>query len=213
MIGCIFWTSCEKGDNYFSNYSTEQKVYDGTIYEYIKNQRGTFDSLILVLERLPDLRRKLDNQDSTLTLFAVNNRSFELAINSLNTTRKLTDRVPLYLEDVGLSDLDSFTNRYVLNQIYDTESISPFLDGVLVKSTKYDYNMHIQYRVLNASGYYEGGEQQIVFSDTNRSIFQRYWQGINTSTVNVKTNNGIIHILSPGHDYGFGKFTSKYSTQ
>jgi len=208
MIG----VSCQKGDNYFSNYSSESKVYDGTIYDYLKNQKGTFDSLVLVLERLPDLRRKLQNGDSTLTLFAVNNRSFELAIKSLNTTRALTKKEPLFLEDVGLVDLDSFTNRYVLDQTYNTSDIAPFIDGVTVVSTKNNYNMHIQYKVLNASGYYQGGEQQIIFSDTNRSIFQRYWQRINTISVNIKTKNGVIHILSPGHDFGFGKFTSKYST-
>ena len=45
------------------------------------------------------------------------------------------------------------------------------------------------------------------------TIFQRYWQRVNTSVVNVRTKNGIIHILSAGHDFGFSKFTSKYSTQ
>ena len=212
LLSIMIGVSCQKGDNYFSNYSSESKVYDGTIYDYLKNQKGTFDSLVLVLERLPDLRRKLQNGDSTLTLFAVNNRSFELAIKSLNTTRALTKKEPLFLEDVGLVDLDSFTNRYVLDQTYNTSDIAPFIDGVTVVSTKNNYNMHIQYKVLNASGYYQGGEQQIIFSDTNRSIFQRYWQRINTISVNIKTKNGVIHILSPGHDFGFGKFTSKYST-
>jgi hypothetical protein len=212
LLSIMIGVSCQKGDNYFSNYSSESKVYDGTIYDYLKNQKGTFDSLVLVLERLPDLRRKLQNEDSTLTLFAVNNRSFELAIKSLNTTRALTKKEPLFLEDVGLVDLDSFTNRYVLDQTYNTSDIAPFIDGVTVVSTKNNYNMHIQYKVLNASGYYQGGEQQIIFSDTNRSIFQRYWQRINTISVNIKTKNGVIHILSPGHDFGFGKFTSKYST-
>lgn len=212
LLSIMIGVSCQKGDNYFSNYSSESKVYDGTIYDYLKNQKGTFDSLVLVLERLPDLRRKLQNEDSTLTLFAVNNRSFELAIKSLNTTRALTKKESLFLEDVGLVDLDSFTNRYVLDQTYNTSDIAPFIDGVTVVSTKNNYNMHIQYKVLNASGYYQGGEQQIIFSDTNRSIFQRYWQRINTISVNIKTKNGVIHILSPGHDFGFGKFTSKYST-
>ena len=213
LLVSVLGVSCERGDDYFSNYSSESKVYDGTIYDYIKGQGGTFDSLVLVLERLPDLRKKLENSDSTLTLFAINNRSFQLAINALNTTRQLTNRTPIYLEDVGLVDLDSFVNRYVLDKVYDTELISPFIDGVVVASTKYDYKMHIQYRVLDASGFYQGGEQQIIFSDTNASIFQRYWQRINTTAVNIKTKNGIIHILSPGHDFGFGKFTSKYSTQ
>jgi hypothetical protein len=204
---------CEKGDEHYYNYNTEAPVYDGTIYEYLQSQAGVYDSLLLVLDRLPDLRAKLRNADSSYTLFAVTNRSFDIALEALNTTRSLTGRSNLYLEDVGLVDLDSMTNRYVIMEEFDTEQLSPFIDGQLVTSTKNNYKMHIQYRVLDASGFVGGGQQQLIFSDTNNSIFQRYWQRVNTSVVNVRTKNGIVHILSAGHDFGFSKFTSKYSTQ
>ncbi|MCA5005810.1 hypothetical protein IPZ78_11675 [Sphingobacterium sp. WQ 366] len=205
--------SCDKGDAHYYDYNTQAPVFDGTIYEYLESQPGVYDSLLLVLDRLPDLRSKLKNPDSTYTLFAVTNRSFDIALEALNTTRSLTGRSNLYLEDVGLLDLDSMTNRYVINDVFDTEQLMPFIDGKLVTSTKNNYSMHIQFRVLNASGFVGGGQQQLIFSDTNNSIFQRYWQRVNTSVVNVKTKNGIVHILSAGHDFGFSKFTSKYSTQ
>ena len=195
------------------NYNTEAPVYEGTIYEYLKSQKGIYDSLLLVLDRLPDLRSKLQNSDSSYTLFAVTNRSFEIAVEGLNTTRSITGRPNLYLEDVGINDLDSMVNRYVITEVFDTDQLKPFIDGQVVTSTKHDYNMHIQYRVLDASGFVGGGQQQLIFSDTNNSIFQRYWQRVNTSVVNVRTRNGIIHILSAGHDFGFSKFTSKYSSQ
>lgn len=205
--------ACEKGDDYYYDYESTDVVYDGTIYEYLTGQVGVYDSLLLVLDRVPDLRRKIDEADSTMTLFAVSNRSFDLALDALNTTRALTGRSPLYLEDVGLEDLDSIVNRYAFDQIYDTEQLAPYIDGQVVKSTKHDHDMHIQYRVLNASGFVSGGQQELIFSDTNNSIFQRYWQRINTSAVNIRTSNGIIHVLSAGHDFGFGQFTSKYSSQ
>ena len=204
---------CEKGDKYYYNYTTTSPEYDGTIYQYLESQVGVYDSLLLVLDRLPDLRAKLQNPNAAYTLFAVTNRSFDIALEGLNTTRALTGRSNLYLEDLGLVDLDSMTNRYVIDELYDTEQLKPFIDGQVVTSTKNEYKMHIQYRVLDASGYVGGGQQQLIFSDTNNSIFQRYWQRVNTSVVNVRTKNGIIHILSAGHDFGFSKFTSKYSTQ
>ncbi|SKC07693.1 Fasciclin domain-containing protein [Sphingobacterium nematocida] len=212
LIALVFG-SCEKGDDFYYDYQAEEKVYEGTIYAYLKSHKGVYDSLLRVLDRVPDLRRKLDNADSTLTLFAATNRSFEIAVGSLNTTRKLTGKAPLYLEDVKLEDLDSMVNRYVLNQPYYTETLAPFIDGQMVTSTKTDYKMHIQFQVLNASGFVGGGQRQLVFSDTNNSIFQRYWQRVNTLAVDVKTSNGVIHILSGGHDFGFNKFTSKYSAQ
>lgn len=213
LILAVFFTSCNKEDNYYYDFETADKKYEGTIYEYLKSERGVYDSLLLVLDRVPDLRAKLNNPDSTLSLFAVTNRSFQLAVDALNTTRRLTGKSPLYLEDVGLLDIDSMVNRYVLNEEYDTKMLAPFIDGQVVQSTKYAYRMHIQYRVLDASGFVGGGQQQLIYSDTNNSIFQRYWQGINTSAVNIRTKNGIIHILSSGHDFGFNKFTSKYSSQ
>lgn len=209
----IFLTGCKKGDSYYYDFEANETKYDGTIYEYLTSSDGRYDSLLLVLDRVPDLRRKLNNPDSTLSLFAVTNRSFELALEALNTTRKLTGRSALYLEDVGINDLDSMLNRYVLDDVFDTKSLAPFIDGQVVQSTKYNYKMHIQYKVLDASGFVGGGQQQLIFSDTNNSIFQRYWQKINTSAVNIRTNNGIIHVLSAGHDFGFNKFTSKYSSQ
>lgn len=205
--------ACEKGDDHYYDYESSDIVFEGTIYEYLNSQVGIYDSLLLVLDRVPDLRRKLNEPDSTMTLFAVSNRSFDLALEALNTTRGITGRAPLYLEDVGLADLDSMLNRYAFDEIYDTEQLAPFIDGQVVKSTKYDYDMHIQYRVLNASGFVGGGQQELIFSDTNKSIFQRYWQRINTSAVNIRTSNGIIHVLSAGHDFGFSQFTSKYSSQ
>lgn len=215
ILPILIWLniSCDKGDMYYYDYNTETPQYDGTIYDYIKSQPGVYDSLLLVLDRLPDLRAKLQHPDSTYTLFAVTNRSFDIALEALNTTRAITGRPNLYLEDVGLIDLDSMMNRYVINDAYNTEQLKPFIDGQVVFSTKHNYRMHIQYRVLNASGMVGGGQQQLIFSDTNNSIFQRYWQRVNTTVVNVTTKNGIIHILSAGHDFGFGKFTSKYSSQ
>lgn len=213
FILALLFAGCEKGDNYYYNFETAESQYDGTIYEYLEGQKGVYDSLLLILDRVPDLRRKLNNTDSTLSLFAVTNRSFQLAVDALNTTRRLTGRSPLYLEDVGLVDIDSMVNRYVLNDVYDTKTLAPFIDGQVVLSTKYEYRMHIQYRVLDASGFVGGGQQQLLFSDTNNSIFQRYWQQVNTSAVNIRTKNGIIHILSAGHDFGFNKFTSKFSSQ
>lgn len=212
-IVVLAMASCERGDDFYASYESEETVYDGSIYAYLKSQGGVYDSLLLVLDRVPELRRKLDNPDSSLTLFAATNRSFEIAVNSLNTTRRLTGRAPLYLEDVGLADLDSMVNRYVLNTEFNTAELAPYIDGQVVTSTKNDYKMHIQFRVLNASGFVGGGERQLIFSDTNNSIFQRYWQRVNTSAVDIRTTNGIIHILSPGHDFGFSKFTSKYSAQ
>lgn len=202
--------SCKKGNDYYYNYNDEASVYDGTILKYLESKPETYDSLLLVLDRFPSIRQALDS-DETFTLFAPTNRSFEIAVDALNTTRALTNKQPLYLEDVPSNDLDSLVSRYIFESELDIDELKPFIDGLNIDSYKYGYRMHAQYNVLSASGLINGGQQQIIFSDVNNSIFQRYWQNINTSAVNIKTKNGVIHVLASGHDFGFNKFTSKFS--
>lgn len=214
IVFALSFLACEKkGDQFYYEYDAGESIFDGTIYEYLKNQKGVFDSLLLVLNRMPELENKLVDEKEKSTLFAVTNRSFELSVNALNSNRLLLGREPLYLEDLALNELDSLIYRYLFEGMYDTEVLKPFKEGEVLQSLKHDYDMHLQYEVLDASGYVGGGQQQIRFSDVNNSIFQRYWQRINTTAVNIYTSNGIIHILSPGHDFGFGKFTQKFSQE
>lgn len=207
----ICFLSCKKGNDFFYDYTEEAAVFDGTILKYLESRPQTYDSLLLVLDRFPDLREKLDQTNDTLTLFAPTNRSFSLSVDALNTTRALTNRQPLYLEDVPLLDLDSMICRYVFEDLIDIDQLQPFIDGLNIDSYKYGYRMHAQYDVLSASGIVDGGQQQIIFSDVNNSIFQRYWQNINTNSVDIRTKNGVIHVLASGHDFGFNKFAAKFS--
>ncbi|WP_033563542.1 fasciclin domain-containing protein [Sphingobacterium sp. SYP-B4668] len=203
--------SCQKGDQYYFDYKNETKTFDGTILDYLDSQPGVFDSLILTLDRVAELRTALKDDSKQYTLFAVTNRSFEIAIKSLNTTRKLANKKPLYIEDLDLIEVDSILSRYVFQGMYDTDYLSPFVEGQTIESVRYNYKMHMQYEVTNASGLVGGGQQQIELSDVNNSIFQRYWKSINTASVNLKTKNGVIHILSSGHDFGFNKLTTKFA--
>ena len=212
ILSVAFFTGCEQSDDYYLDYDKTSISYEGTIYDYLKHKPGVYDSLILVLERLPDLKAKLNDESKGYTYFAVNNRSFELAIANLNTVRESEGQQPLYLEDIQLNILDSIANRYLIEEEISIELIKPYLDGYSVKSSKYDYGMHAQYRVLTASGIVGGGEQQIIFSDVNSSIYQRYWQSANTKSVDLKTKNGLLHTLSSQHDFAFGKL-NKYLTK
>lgn len=206
-----FFFSCTKGDQYYADYVNITQSFDGTILEYLESQPGTFDSLVLVLDRLPELRDSLNDSGKEITLFAVTNRSFQIAIDAMNTARELSGRKPLYLEDLSKSDLDSLTSRYAFSGLYDTESLFSFKEGQTVASMRYGYDMNMLFKETDASGFVQGGQQQLMLSDVNNSIFQRYWKSINTASVNLYTSNGVLHILSTGHDFGFNKLTTKFS--
>lgn len=207
-ISLLGMFSCQKGDTYYYDYQRGEQLYDGTIYEYLSRQKGTYDSLVLVLERLPELRNLLNHPDSSLTLFAVNNRSFELALKNLNIARTQNNLGPLYLEDLNLALLDTLSFHYVFDESYPVSVFESYLDGESIFCSKYNYEMHVLYRILSASGLVGVGQQQLQFSDMNESIYVRYWNITNTSSVNFNTKNGVIHTLTPGHEFGFGKLTT-----
>jgi len=207
FVCLLFTMSCEKGDDHYLNYNTSAIRHDGTMYDYLIHQPGVYDSLALVLERLPELKNYLNNEQSNMTLFAINNRSFELALTNLNLARKNNNLVPLYLEDIDRDLLEKLMYRYVFTDRQRVNDFRPFVDGMSVFSLKYDYEMHVLYQVLTSSGLVGGGQQQLMFSDVNESIYQRYWDSTVTSSVDLNTDNGIVHTLSPRHEFGFGKLT------
>lgn len=199
-------TACKK-DSIYHDYENTIKEFDGTALQYLQSQKNTFDSLLLVLDRLPALKDSLSNQK--ITLFAATNQSFDAAIKNLNIQRLSEGKGKLSLKDCDLTELDTLTTRYILRGIRTTDSYAPFVDGLNIISIKYAYPMHVQYNKLNASGFVNGGPQSITYSDPKGSIFEKYWENSTTNAVNIKTKNGVVNILSPLHDYGFNEFVSR----
>ena len=205
LIGTTF-TACKKNSEYY-DYKNDVKEYNGTVLQYLQAQPNTFDSLLLVLNRLPDLKDTLTNK--SVTFFAPTNASFQAAIKNLNVLRKEQGKTPLYLKDCDLNELDTLTSRYIIRGSRTTDAYTAYADGSLYTSVKYAYSMHIQYDRLNASGFVGGGPQTVIYSDPKNNIFEKYWQKSNTNAVNIKAKNGVINILAPLHDYGFNEFVTR----
>lgn len=211
FLGLGLSFSCEKGNTYYTDFSKDNISFDGTIYEYLVNKPGQYDSLILLLEILPELKDKLSNPNDTLSFFVTDNRSFALAIKNLNTKLKEAKKDPLYLEDLDKKIMDTLAYRYLIEDLIGINDLKEHKDGIKIISAKYDYEMHGQYRVLTASGLVGKGDQQIVYSDVNNSIYRRYWQNANTRSVNLKAKNGYIHTLTPQHEFAFGKLIEYFT--
>ncbi|MCU7549416.1 fasciclin domain-containing protein [Chitinophagaceae bacterium LB-8] len=203
-ISMFSLTSCRKDDTYY-NYKTTAGAYNGTTYEYLQSQTGLYDSLLLVLGRVTGLADSL--KTGSVTLFAANNSSFSLALQNINQARK--DSLPKVLPPVTLSTMDSttldmFLARYIIPGKLASDSLKGYTDGRMAASIRYGYNMQVQYVPTNAAGFLNGGPKAICFSDPKNSLFVKNWVRVNTMTVDIKTSNGIVHLLPPGHDFGFG---------
>jgi len=196
--------ACEKGNSYYENFSAKEAKFDGTSLEFLEAQGNLYDSLLLVLDRVPDLRAKLKDPKAQITFFATSNTSFSNAIEAMNAVRKAGNRTPLYLEDIPQKLLDTLTYHYAFEGIYNTAAMQEYVEGKEIKAID-QYRMNLKYKVTSATGTVNGGQQQLVLSDMNNSIFIRYWQESVTSVVNIRTTNGMVHVLVPSHNFGFSK--------
>jgi len=201
-------SSCSKShEGPYYNYENQNAVYNGSTYAFLQAQDGLFDSLLYVIDRVPNLKDTIENYN--ITLFAPNNQCFTNALKNLNELRSTQHKTPLYLRDLDLMELDTLLCRYVLAGKFVTDSLIEFSDGISVQSLRYDYAMHLRYHRQDANGYQNGGPQEIEFSDPKNSIFERYWVTTYTTSVNIYTNNGLVHLLSGGHEFGFGEFSGR----
>src|SRR5699024_2410132 len=94
LFAGVFISSCTKDGGYYEPKVIERD-FQGNAYEYLKSKPGVYDSLVKVIDRLG---MQSIVQDSNITLFALTNQSFQLAITNLNNLRRLADRPNEYLE-------------------------------------------------------------------------------------------------------------------
>lgn len=197
-------TGCTKSDNSYKNYKTTAGNFSGNALEYLQSQPGVYDSMLLAISRVTGIADTLKSEE--ITLFAVSNRSFTVALQNINQARldSIPSMPPVYINTIDSATLDTFLCRYVLRGHATSDSLLNFTDGRFYSSVRYDYPMQLQYSQTNASGFKNGGPKAITFSDPKNSIFTRYWVRVNTITVDIKTSNAKIHLLPPNHDFGFG---------
>ena len=202
MLGIILLSSCskDKGDYGYINNTVP---YAGNSYEYLKSKPGLYDSLLFVIDRLK-LTDTLKN--NKVTLFAVTNKSFQQVVEKLNIARKLRGKPAIYLKDIAPELLDSMVCRYIIRGHYLADSLTQ-TDGKMLTTIRYLYPMNGKLATANASGYKGGGPAVINYYFTKKSNFTKDWVLATADAINVRTANGIIHVLETTHPFGFGEFT------
>lgn len=203
LVFCVFVlsTSCAKDAGYYNPPATNSK-FNGTTLDYLKSKPGVFDSMLVALRRT-GLEETLS--DSAITLFAVTNPGFQLALTNLNNIRRINDRPAEYLLSINGAHLDTMVTQYIIRGVYPADSMTR-QDGIYMNSVRYGYPTHA--RLINAasSGYITGGPKIVQFSDTKRSQFVRDWVTTTTGSNNIETDNGIVHVIEADHIFGFDDF-------
>ncbi len=197
-------SGCTKDGGYYDAKDNDP-TFNGTTYDYLKSKPGVYDSLLVAAERA-GLKETL--MDSNVTLFAVTNPSFQLALTNLNTLRRQQDKDPLFLSNIDGIQLDTMVSYYIIRGQRPSDSLT-LQDGLDLAGVRYGYPMHAKLIQSSASGNVGIGPVTIEFSNTKRSKFVRYWSNATTGSNNIRTKNGIVHVLSPDHLFGFDEFVKR----
>jgi hypothetical protein len=204
MAITLIFFSCKKGDKGAYDYENQENVYSGNVYDYLKSQTGQYDSLLKVCERVTWMRDTLSKSKS-ITVFALTNRNFSIAMNALNNLRLSQNKKALGIANLDVNELGILLDRYTVRGKITTDSLH-FADGAFLTTTYYRYGMNAQELNSNASGYVFGGPKGVVYSDIKNSQYIKEWKSATTQAVNVATDNAIVHVLSASHEFGFGEF-------
>ncbi|MBC8054199.1 MAG: fasciclin domain-containing protein [Sphingobacteriaceae bacterium] len=195
-------SACKKVDGDYVHTNTT-KVFTGTTYDYLKSKPGVFDSLLHVVDLL-NLKPTLETGE--VTLFACTNASFEQVVTKLNIARSLAGKPRIYLKDIKRNLLDSIVCKYIVQGKHIADSMA-LINGLVMSGARYSFPMNGKLNTSTATGQLKGGPVVIVFSNTQKSIFTRDWLRTTANAVDIKTSNGVIHILEETHPFGFGEYS------
>ena len=206
VVICFLMTApgCKKSDDTYKDYTNTAGTFNGNALQYLQSQPGLYDSMLLVINRLGGLADTITKNN--ITVFAINNKSFSIALENINQARKdfIPTKPEVSFSTMDSATLDTFFCRYILKDRVSSADIRSLTDGRLFVSTRYNYNMHLQLQRTNASGFQDGGPSSIIFSDPKNSVFVRNWIRVPTITMDINSNHASVHLLSSGHDFGFG---------
>jgi hypothetical protein len=240
IVLATLMASCKDYDSLYTDVQLAGETeFNGTILDYLEQDGSQFDSMMVVINGIPGLRDSLQHTSASLTVFAIPNSCFREAISRLNNYRQAKQKgTDIYLRDLMIEpftvieklpgatptddsiiiehpydyrlQLDSLVSRYVFRGALNSEFLTAYADGMHNQDFQFNYRMHIQFEQQNASGIEGMGRRRLILSDENNTQLAANWDRSESQTIDIKTKNGYIHILNPGHEFGFSKLISQF---
>ncbi|NSL87581.1 hypothetical protein [Chitinophaga solisilvae] len=206
-MAVLLLTACQK-DGGYHEYERRAAQSDASMYDYLKSQKGQYDSMVAIIDRL-GLQRVFSN--TQLTVFGFTNASVAVALRNLNVLREKQQLPPVSLASLNRENLDTLFCRYVIPGVFGTDSLRQYPDGRLFNAIKYNNEMNLQLFTQSASGFETDGPKYIIYSDTKFSFYINKWVRSNTMAMDTYVRNGVLHILSPDHEFGFNEFITRFN--
>jgi len=109
------------------------------------------------------------------------------------------------------NSLDTLVSRYIMEGLYDFNTIYVNEDSQLsVESLNYSYEMLLNCGYGSANGIVQGGAPYLDLVDTRETLMTDRWKKARVCWMDIQCDNGIVHVLTPGHEFGFGDFISYF---
>jgi hypothetical protein len=216
----IFQVGCKRESGFYE----QENINTGTdlnMYDYLKSKPGVYDSLLFLIDAF---KMQSYLKDSSVTLFAPSNSSFQIALLNLNNIRRAQNKDAVFLKDIVVGtttvtrdlakkkadsmNLDTMVSRYIIRGLFKSADFSVG-DGRPLISARSAFPMHGRRLYADAQGWQNGGSEVIEFADTKRSVFVPNWSTTTTSSVNIQAKNGVVHLLEPDHVFGFDEFSRR----
>jgi len=196
--------ACNKGMEDYRHAKPVSEVAVST-YDFLHQQGALYDTLLRIIDKV-HLTEILKNDK--VTFFIPQDNSIETAMRNVNFAReRLGDKGNWTMDSIPLEVWDSLLRRYIIPGIVDADSLR-YADGADLVSL-YQHEMNGKMSRTNASGAVGGGTEVVQFSDRNDSRFIKDWSTALTQNVDIKTKNGLMHILESRHVFGFTSFVGK----
>lgn len=110
-------------------------------------------------------------------------------------------------------DLDSLTARYIFSGKVDTQDLLAHqTEGkyMIKPCIRYGYRMSMGIEHMPASGFEEGGFKRFLFYDINNTLQSEKWDVSPVKWMDIYASNGVIHIMNPGHEFGYAEFVQRF---
>lgn len=109
--------------------------------------------------------------------------------------------------------MDSLISRYSFSERMLTDNIISTGGRIKMSTSRYTLEMILESGRHDAYGASEGGTKYLYLVESNGSNMQSSWVKAEATKRDVETENGVIHVLSDNHEFGFNLFIKKFKNR
>lgn len=106
--------------------------------------------------------------------------------------------------------LDSLVSRYAFSERVLADYVIDTGGRIKMSTSRYTQEMILESGRHDAYGASEAGIKYLYLVESNGSNMQSSWVKAEAAKRDIETTNGIVHVLSDSHEFGFNLFIKKF---